>query len=57
MQQNDRGVAGLPQEVKQIQRIGLVQITVAVAEADVELQRLAKPQCLVQPETQQNPIV
>ena len=57
VQQHDRGVVGLPQEVKQVQRIGLVQIAVPVAEADVELQRLAQPQRLVQPETQQNPIV
>ena len=57
VQQHDRGVAGLPQKVEQKQRIGLVQIAVPVAEADVELQRLAQPQRLVQPETQQNPIL
>ncbi|CFS50726.1 Uncharacterised protein [Mycobacterium tuberculosis] len=57
VQQHDWGIAGLPQEVEQIQRIGLVQISVPVAKSDVELQRLAQAQRLMQPEAQQNPIL
>src|SRR4029078_6974704 len=50
VQQHDRGVAALAQEVQQMKRIRIVQVAVAVAEPDVKLQRLAEAQSLMDPE-------
>lgn len=42
VQQHDGGVARVAQEVQEVQRVGVVQVAVPVAEAGVELQRFAE---------------
>ena len=46
----------MPQKVAQVQRVGAAQVAVPVAEAHMELQRLAHPQRLMQSKAQQHPI-